>query len=283
MGTGAQRGLVVESLLNGFEAFQHYYLNWPIIRETFPLLLRTLPIVAELLVLSMFFSFVAGLILSLMRLSSLRAFRWFAGAYVDFFRGLPLLLNFVFVYSGLAIVGAASGLRFLILPSIPAAVLSLSTTYAAYSAEVFRAGIESIHRGQMEAARSLGMTYGQSMRYVVLPQAIKVVIPPLTNEFIALIKDTSLASVISVQELLFTAKEKMGVVANPTPLMVAAFIYVIFTIPLIRLASRLETKRGGRSNGGKSSGDSDEATAAPITGAVAAQLPSSGGPGGGVA
>ena len=282
MGTGARRGLVVESLFNGFEAFQHYYLNWQIIKDTLPLLLRTLPIVGELLVLSMFFSFIAGLILSLMRLSRLRVLRWFAGAYVDFFRGLPLLLNFVFVYSGLAIVGATSGLRFLVLPSIVAAVLSLSTTYAAYSSEVFRAGIESIHRGQMEAARSLGMTYGQSMRYVVLPQAMKVVVPPLTNEFIALIKDTSLASVISVQELLFTAKEKMGVVANPTPLMVAAFVYVVFTIPLIRVAARLETKRGGRSKGG-SSKDSGEPTPVPLTGAVATQLPKGGGPGGGMA
>lgn len=255
--------------MEGFAAFGRYYLNWDIIKETLPLLLRTLDIVVELLVLSMFFSFVMGLALSLMKLSRWRAFRWFAGAYVDFFRGLPLLLNLVFVYSGLAIVGAASGLRFLILPPVTAAVLSFSTTYAAYSAEVFRAGIESIHHGQMEAARSLGMTYGQSMRYVVLPQAIKVVIPPLTNEFIALIKDTSLASVISVQELLFTAKEKMGVVANPTPLAVAAFVYVVFTIPLIRLASRLEkrqTRGAGPKGGGKDkSSETDTGEEPPTT------------------
>ncbi|MHB0979000.1 MAG: amino acid ABC transporter permease [Thermoleophilia bacterium] len=268
----------MDSLLNGFEAFQRYYLNWQIIKDTLPLLLKTLPIVGELLVFSMFFSFILGLLLSLMRLSRLRVFRWFAGAYVDFFRGLPLLLNFVFVYSGLAIVGANSGLRFLILPPTVAAVLSLSTTYAAYSAEVFRAGIESIHRGQMEAARSLGMTYAQSMRYVVLPQAIKVVIPPLTNEFIALIKDTSLASVISVGELLFRAREKMGVVANPTPLMVAAFVYVIFTIPLIRLAARLEKKRDGGSTGGRPTDDSSGKTSAQMAADIAAQLPK-GGPG----
>lgn len=263
----------MDSLLNGFEAFQRYYLNWQIIKDTLPLLLKTLPIVGELLVFSMFFSFILGLLLSLMRLSRLRVFRWFAGAYVDFFRGLPLLLNFVFVYSGLAIVGANSGLRFLILPPTVAAVLSLSTTYAAYSAEVFRAGIESIHRGQMEAARSLGMTYAQSMRYVVLPQAIKVVIPPLTNEFIALIKDTSLASVISVGELLFRAREKMGVVANPTPLMVAAFVYVIFTIPLIRLAARLEKKRDRGSTGGRPTDDSSGKTSAQMSADIAAQLP----------
>ena len=85
------------------------------------------------------------------------------------------------------------------------------------------------------------------MRYVILPQAVKLVVPPLTNEFIAMIKDTSLMSVIAVPEILFTAKEKMGVVANPTPLTVAAIIYVVFTIPLIRLAARLENRRRKRS------------------------------------
>ncbi len=97
---------------------------------------------------------------------------------------------------------------------------------------------------RVQAARSLGMTYGQAMRYVVLPQAIKIVVPPLTNELIAMIKDTSLVSVIAVPELLFRAKEKMGVISSPTPLTVAAIIYVVFTIPLIRLAARLEKKSG---------------------------------------
>ena len=123
------------------------------------------------------------------------------------------------------------------------AVLALTLCYGAYSAEIFRAGIQAIPKGQTEAARSLGMTTGQTMRYVIVPQAVKLVIPPLTNEFIAMIKDTALLSVIAVPEILFTAKEKMGVVANPTPLTVAAIIYVLFTIPLIRLAARLEKRK----------------------------------------
>lgn len=123
-------------------------------------------------------------------------------------------------------------------------MLGLSLCYAAYSAEIFRAGIESIHRGQMEAARSLGMTYGQAMRYVILPQAVRIVVPPLTNELIAMIKDTALASVITTPEILFKAREIMGVRANPTPLTAAAIIYLVFTLPLIRVAARLERRKG---------------------------------------
>lgn len=207
-----------------------------IFKDSIWLLIKTLPTVVEVLVLGIVCSYAWGLILALLRLSRFRVVKYLAGAYIDFFRGLPLLLLLVFVYSGLAI----AGLR---LTALMAAVISLTLCYGAYSAEIFRAGIQAISKGQTEAARSLGMSGGQAMRYVILPQAVKLVVPPLTNEFIAMIKDTSLLSVISVPELLFTAKEKMGVVANPTPLTVAAIIYVVFTIPLIRLAAKLEKRK----------------------------------------
>jgi len=212
------------------------YFNPEIFAESFWLLLKTLPIVFEVLVLGLIFSYAWGLILALLKLSRFRVLRGFAGGYIDLFRGLPLLLLFVFIYYGLPLVGVRLG-------PVPSGVLGLTLCYGAYSAEIFRAGIQAIPRGQMEAARSLGMSGGQAMRLVILPQAIRLVIPPLTNEFIAMIKDTSLMSVITVPELLFTATEKMAIVANPTPLTVAAIIYVIFTIPLIRVASRLETRR----------------------------------------
>lgn len=224
--------------------FGRYYFNWDILRDTLPELLKAVVVVVELLVFGLFFAFILGLLISLMRISRVRIIRWLAAIYVDFFRGLPLLLLLTFIYYGLALVGSQTGLRFLILPPIPAAVVALSLCYAAYSAEIFRAGIESIHRGQMEAARSLGMTYGQAMRFVILPQAIKIVVPPLTNELIAMIKDTALASVITTPEILFRAREIMGVRANPTPLTAAAIIYLVFTIPLIRVAARLEKKKG---------------------------------------
>jgi len=212
------------------------YFNPEIFKDSLWLLVKTLPVVFEILFLSLMFSYVWGLVLALLRLSRFRPLRYLSGAYIDFFRGLPLLMLLVFVYYALPHVGVR-------LSPLVSRVLSLTLCYGAYSAEIFRAGIQAIHKGQLEAARSLGMTHAQAMRYVVLPQAVKLVIPPLTNEFIAMIKDTSLLSVIAVGELLFRAKEKMGVVANPTPLTVAAIIYVAFTIPLIRVAARLETKR----------------------------------------
>lgn len=212
------------------------FFNPEIFKESLWLLIKTLPTVFEVLVLGLIFAYIWGLVLALMRLSRFKVLRAVTGAYIDFFRGLPLLLLFIFIYYGLA----TAGIR---LNAITSGVLGLTLCYGAYSAEIFRAGIQAIPKGQTEAARSLGMTGGQAMRFVILPQAVRLVVPPLTNEFIAMIKDTSLMSVIAVPELLFTAKEKMGVVANPTPLTVAAIIYVVFTIPLIRVAARLETRR----------------------------------------
>ena len=221
------------------------FFNGEIFKDSLWLLIKTLPTVLEVLVLGLICAWSWGLVLSLIRLSRFRVLRFLAGAYIDFFRGLPLLLLFIFIYYGLATAG-------LKLPSLAAGVLGIALCYGAYSAEIFRAGILAIAKGQTEAARSLGMTNGQAMRYVILPQAIKLVVPPLTNEFIAMIKDTSLMSVIAVPELLFRAREKMGVAANPTPLTVAALIYLVFTIPLIRVAARMESKRRkSRKPGGK--------------------------------
>jgi polar amino acid transport system permease protein len=244
------------------------FFNGEIFKDSLWLLIKTLPTVLEVLVLGLICAWTWGLVLSLIRLSRFRILRFLAGAYIDFFRGLPLLLLFIFIYYGLAI----AGLR---LNSLSAGVLGIALCYGAYSAEIFRAGIQAIHKGQTEAARSLGMTQGQAMRYVILPQAVKLVVPPLTNEFIAMIKDTSLMSVIAVPELLFTAKEKMGVVANSTPLTVAALIYVLFTIPLIRVAARMESRRGKKKRGGgKGGGDvSGEAEQELHTADIAGQLP----------
>ncbi|MCX8032372.1 MAG: amino acid ABC transporter permease [Thermoleophilia bacterium] len=244
------------------------YFNPGIFRDSLWILIKTLPTVFAILFLSLAFSYLWGLVLSLLRLSRFRLLRYLSGAYIDFFRGLPLLMLLMFVYYALPYVGVR-------LSPLVSSVLALTLCYGAYSAEIFRAGILAIPRGQIEAARSLGMTHVQAMRYVVLPQAIRLVIPPLTNELIAMIKDTSLCSVIAVAELLFRAKELMGVVANPTPVTVAAIIYVIFTIPLIRLAARLETKRKRRSHipdKGAPSGPS-EAEQELHTADIAGQLP----------
>ncbi|MBM3714093.1 MAG: amino acid ABC transporter permease, partial [Actinobacteria bacterium] len=155
--------------------------------------------------------------------------------YVDLFRGTPLLMQIIFVYYALPYLGIN-------LPAPVAGIVALSLNSGAYVSEIFRAGIESIERGQMEAARSLGMSYAQAMRYIIIPQTIKRVLPPLTNEFVALIKDSSLLSVIAISELLRTAREMMTWKLNPSSLTAAALIYLIITLPLTRLVNRMEQK-----------------------------------------
>ena len=130
------------------------------------------------------------------RLTAVAAlFRGLAAVYIDVIRGIPLLLQIFIVYYGVAILGLKMNIFW-------AGVLALTICYAAYEAEIFRAGIESIHKGQMEAARSLGMSYFQAMRHIILPQAFRVVLPPLGNDFMAMLKDSSLISVIALPEIL---------------------------------------------------------------------------------
>jgi polar amino acid transport system permease protein len=247
------------------------FFNGEIFGDSLWLLVKTLPVVFEVLALGLVCAWSWGLVLSLIRLSRFRVLRFLAGAYIDLLRGLPLLLLFIFIYYGLPLAGIR-------LNSLASGVLGIGLCYGAYSAEIFRAGIMAIPKGQMEAARSLGMTHGQSMRYVILPQAVKLVVPPLTNEFIAMIKDTSLMSVIAFPELLFRAKEIMGVKANATPLTVAALLYIVFTIPLIRVASSMESKRRKRkAPGGKPpEGVTVQAEMELFNADISAQLPKGG-------
>lgn len=141
-----------------------------------------------------------GLFLGLMRVSENPVFYAFSTLYVEVMRGLPILV--IILYTGFVIVPKLRGWTGLNLQGLPAAILGLAVGYAAYVAEVFRGGIESIERGQMEAARSLGMSYVEAMRYIILPQAVRRVLPPLGNNFVAMLKDSSLISVIALEDLL---------------------------------------------------------------------------------
>ncbi|HWC13249.1 MAG TPA: amino acid ABC transporter permease [Actinomycetota bacterium] len=183
---------------------------------------------------------VLGLIFSLLILSSRRVVRAPARAYINLFRGTPLLVQIMVGYFGIVL-----GLGLDITGSIVVIVI-LGLNAGAYTAEVFRAGIQSLERGQMEAARSLGMSYGKAMRYVVLPQAIRRVIPPLTNEFVILIKDTSLVFVIGLtfqqRELLAVGRDAFAETFNSTPFMAAAALYLVVTLPMIRLVTYLENR-----------------------------------------
>lgn len=187
---------------------------------------------------------ILGLGLALMRLSQSKPFRWLAATYIDVVRGIPLLVWILLIGLGLPI---ALGFR---VPGVygPGSV-ALSLVAGAYMAETIRAGIEGVEKDQMEAARSLGMSFSKAMVFIILPQAFRLMIPPLTNEFVLLLKDTSLVSAIGVT---LTSKEltrwgREGVIdsANATPLVVAGLIYLALTIPLTRLVALLE-KRAAR-------------------------------------
>lgn len=145
-----------------------------------------------------------GLMLSLGRISRFGVLRSAIGVYIWVFRGTPLMLQLLFVYFGLPFIPVIG--EILILTDFQAAILAFVLNYAAYFAEIFRAGIQSIERGQYEGARALGMTYGQLMRRIILPQVVKRVLPPVSNETITLVKDTSLIYVLAMNDLLRTTR-----------------------------------------------------------------------------
>ena len=190
------------------------------------------------------FGLVLALILALMKRSTIRPYRWFATGYIELFRGLPALITIILVAFGLPL---ALGIR---IPggTLGKGTLGLGLVAGAYMAETIRAGVEAVPRGQMEAARSLGMPKGTAMTYIILPQAFRIIIPPLTNELVLLIKDTSLLFVIGTtplsKELTKFARDFMTSTQNATPLTVVAFMYLLITLPLTFLVQRLERKAG---------------------------------------
>lgn len=157
-------------------------------------------------------------------------------AYVWLMRGTPLMLQLLFVYFALPFVPLV-GIR---LPDFPSAIVAFVLNYAAYFAEIFRAGIQSVDRGQYEAAKSLGMSYGQTMRRIVLPQMVRHILPPMSNETIALVKDTSLIYVLALNELLREARSIVQRDFTSTPFIVAASFYLAMTFVLTWVFQRLE-------------------------------------------
>jgi polar amino acid transport system permease protein len=186
---------------------------------------------------------VLALVLALMKLSPVAGYRWLATGYIEFFRGLPVLL--VIIATGLAVPIAFSWSP----PGgfVGAGLIALVAVSAAYMAETVRAGIQAVPKGQSEAARSLGMSGSWTTTSVILPQAFRIVIPPLTNEFVLLIKDTSLLSAIGVavgdRELTTFARDVFSTSSNATSLMVAAVMYLVITLPLTQLVAFLERRQ----------------------------------------
>ncbi|WP_113705548.1 amino acid ABC transporter permease [Nonomuraea lactucae] len=189
------------------------------------------------------FAFLLGLVLALMRLSTVRPYRWISTLYIEIFRGLPALLIFLMItflplaLPGFTVPGGTYG----------QAILGLGLVGAAYQAEVFRAGLQAVPKGQTEAARSLGMSAGRAQATVVIPQAIRIVIPPTTNQFVSLLKDSSLVLFLGVSgeyvELAKFGNDLASQYANATPIMVSGVTYLLVTIPLGHLANRLEKRK----------------------------------------
>jgi polar amino acid transport system permease protein len=184
---------------------------------------------------SIILALIIGLFTGLGRISKNRFINGIASLYVEVIRGIPLLVQLFYIYFALG--------RIINLPAIASAVIAMSVCYGAYMGEIFRAGIESIPHGQMEAARSLGMSTGQAMRHVVLPQAFKTILPPVGNEFVALLKDSSLVSILAVSDLLRRGREFASETFNyfETYTMVA-LVYLVITLVLSKLVSIMEER-----------------------------------------
>jgi glutamine transport system permease protein len=182
-----------------------------------------------------FFGSILGLFISIGKMLSIKSLRLPFIWYINFFRGTPLLVQLLLIHFGLMVN---------IYPNaIASAIVTLSLNAAAYLAEIYRAGIQSIDRGQMEASRSLGMTHIQAMRYVILPQAMKRMIPPFTNEFIVLIKDSSLAAIIAVPELLYWGRAAVAENFRVwEPYLTVALIYLLITLSLTYLLNYIERR-----------------------------------------
>lgn len=239
--------VVVLALLADWQAIQTNYLDGEVWRQQFPEIItlgvkNTVLYTVEAFVLG----FVLALILALMKLAPVGIYRWAATVYIEFFRGLPALVVILGVgltiplAFGYQLPGGTGG----------AGVVALTLVYGAYMAETIRAGIQAVPKGQYEASRSLGMSSLHTMRSVTLPQALRIVIPPLTNELVALLKDTSLIQflgfAVGQRELTALASDNVNNFANASPLLAAAVFYLIITLPLTRLVAWME-RRGMRS------------------------------------
>lgn len=247
---GGQYGVIVVvvvlvGLLADWGTLRLNFANWDVAKSLFPDIITVgLRNTAVYTAIGFGLGLAGGLIVALMRLSSVPPYRWFATGYIEIFRGLPLLLIFIFVgvgvplaFPGTNIPGGAAG----------QAGLALGLAATAYMAETIRAGIEAVPKGQMEAARSLGMSHARAMWSVIIPQAFRIIIPPLTNELVLLCKDSSLVLFLGItleqRELTKFGRDLAGEQGNTTPIIVAGICYLIITIPLSLLARRLEARQ----------------------------------------
>jgi len=234
----------------GWSRVESSFFTWEVAVQAFPRVFDGLLLNLRVLVAASILVLVFGLLLAILRTLKSPVFfpiRVLSKGYVDLFRGLPLIIVLYLVGFGIP------GLRLEFVGRIPAEVLgtiALTLTYSAYVSEVFRAGIESIHPSQRLAARSLGLSYGQSMRLVVLPQAVRRVVPPLMNDFVALQKDVGLISVLGAIDAVRGAQIEVAKFANFTPYVLAGLLFVLLAIPTIRIADAVAKRYAEREQNG---------------------------------
>jgi len=206
--------------------------------DILPPLLQGTGVTLKVFLITLVLAVPFGLALALMRISRFKTVSTLVNGYIWLMRGTPLMLQMLFIYFALPFVPVIG----ISLPDFPAAIVAFVLNYAAYFAEIFRAGIQSIDRGQYEGARVLGLTYAQTMRRIVLPQVVKRILPPISNETITLVKDTSLIYVLAMNDLLRAARGIVQRDFTTTPFIVAAAFYLIMTLVLTYGFQRLEKK-----------------------------------------
>lgn len=216
------------------------FFNMEVMVATFPMLIRGLWNTILLTITAVAFGGIAGVAICIGRLYGPKAVRLLAIGFIDIFRALPILVVLIVIYYALPFVGVR-------LSSFVSASLALSIVLAAYTAEVFRAGVEAIPKGQFEAASSLGLPFPVALWKIVIPQAVRIATPAQTSNCVAIAKDTSLASVVAMPDLLKQATDAQALMANPSPLISAALIYLVLLWPLVRLVARLERRAQDKS------------------------------------
>lgn len=226
---------------SGFEKVQHTFFNWKFLKGSFPSVLRGFWLNVKLFMVAEVCVLVWALIVTLARIAPGTAFapvRWLAIIYIDIFRGMPLILTVAMVGFGLPLIGIKfsndNGFNLFCY-----GVLALTLVYGAYVCEVYRAGIDGVHWSQAAAARSLGLSYPRTMRYVIVPQAVRRVIPPLLNDFIGLQKDTALVSVLGLLEAFNRARIYNGTHFTLSAYTGVAICFIVVTIPLARFTDHL--------------------------------------------
>lgn len=209
------------------------FFNINVIAAAIPLLLRGLAMTLLLSLIVVPVGLIGGFALAVLSTLPSRALRGLLVVYVDIFRAFPPLVLLIFIYFGLPFLGVD-------LPSIVAVAIAFLLNTSSYYGEILRAGIESIGHGQRDAARSTGLSAGQTMAFVILPQAVRAVIPDLIGNTLEVVKLTSIASVVALPELLYAARSAQALTYNPSPIIAAAVLYLILLWPMVRLLSRFE-------------------------------------------